>query len=91
MTLTIEDTQLREMLEQAAEKGAARALKTFSRKAKQGDWITKEEALELLECSYRTLLRLVNSGLVQSSGVGRTAQKYYYRPDLVAYKSGCNQ
>lgn len=90
MTVILQKSELVQMLELAAEKGAARALRAVKggKAAKQDEWVTKEVALEYINLSYRQLNRLVNEGTVRKNDYSKHGQKFYCMADLVAYKTG---
>jgi len=66
-----------------------RILKKLEKKtAQQREWITKDEAINMMQCSYTTLNNRVNEGLIRKSNYGQHGQKYYNRPDIEAFLSG---
>lgn len=85
LKLTKED--LVDLLEHAAELGAARALKA-NRKALQSDWVPKSTALDMLCVSYQTLNRLVTNGYIRKSKTEGRKAVYFNRVDIESYKAG---
>ena len=67
---------------------AERVLRTMAPKALKSEWITKEVAQELMQCSYTTLNNRVNEGYIRKNNHGRHGQKYYNRADIEAFVSG---
>lgn len=63
-------------------------LKKLEAQPQKREWITKEEALALMNCSYSTLNNRVNMGFVRKNTYGQHGQKYYNRLDIEAFLSG---
>lgn len=81
--------QLKHLLKQAAQMGAALALQNAKREAEAKRWVPKEEAMGMLFCSYTTLRRLVKRGKIrQSNGPNSRGRKYYSVEDIEKYLQG---
>lgn len=88
MAIELTENQLENLLAQAAERGAARALGFFKMKGKQSEWISKEQAMEILGVSYHTLNRLVNQNHIRKNAIKGNSKKFYNRADIEAYMAG---
>lgn len=79
--------ELEALLKRAAAEGAGKALRVVKNEA-DDDWVSKEEAMRLLNCGYRALQNKVRKGHIRKSGGSRNEQKFYNRADIDAYKRG---
>ena len=87
--ITLTKDQLQQMLEECAERGAARAIKAFRAQEAGREWITKEDACQMLHCSYSTLNNLVNQGKIHKNSEAKRGRKFYSRKDIENYVAGC--
>lgn len=85
INLTQED--LKRLLEAAAERGAARALKA-DRQAVKAEYVPRDTAIDMLCVSVRTLRRLVSEGYIKANREEGRRAVYYCRADIEEYISG---
>jgi hypothetical protein len=86
-TIELSKDQLSHLLEQAAEKGAARAIK-MQAKTVGAEWVPLKVALDLLCISSRTLARYVDAGHIRKNSKSQRSKSYYCLKDIEGYKSG---
>lgn len=77
MMVQITEDRLREMLTEASERGAIKALQLAGiRKARK--WLTIAESLEILGCSRSTLARYERQGVLRSNGKAYAMKRYSF-------------
>lgn len=85
--ISLTKKELTQLLESAAERGAARALKA-DRDTLKAEYINKEQALQILCISVRSLRRLVEAGHIRKNKIPGRKAVYYSREDIDAYITG---
>tara|TARA_R110001592_G_C13189769_1_gene752274 strand:- start:11189 stop:11479 length:291 start_codon:yes stop_codon:yes gene_type:complete len=85
--INLTQEELTHLLERAAEKGAARAIK-MQAKTSNAEWVPLQVALDVLCVSARTLARYVEAGYIRKNSKSQRAKSYYSLKDIEAYKAG---